>query len=817
MLVLVGTVYCLSPGRAVAVPLDVDGDGVVSVATDIVYIERHLLGLLPVPSSFRLVSPAIPPDSTIAASIDALGNSLDVDMNGHVDGATDIVYIARYLLGLGPVPGSFRLLDPTIPPDADIAARIDALLVPPTPAPTGTATPTGTCTDSPTATWSQTTTRTSTNTPTYTSTAPVATPTLTPSSSITSTPTSTPTTAILNPKLVGFIPGVDDALNVAVTNGTAWVASDAFGLSVANVGAPSAPILLGSANVPFFGQAVAVQGTLAVVGGKTSAGLAHLWVLDLTNSTQPTVVGELSTTIRVRTGMGFLGVALNSSATLAVTAMGASGLWVVDLSTPANPTVLSTYTPTGISYAVALDSTGTLAYVAAGSGHLQIVNLSNPQAPALAGSLSMSNWQIDVGVAGSLAYLLDSATLRVINVSNPAAPTVVASLVLPRSGFHLAVNGSRAALLSNDSSYDYLDLIDCSNPATLVLTGSVVLGNLGIGQGVAIESNTAYVAANSAGLQTYDVSTTTPVLLGSLTETFVPQSIAGNGTVAMVIGDDTLTSTLLLEVLDVSIPAHPVVVGKLPTSVLGNNPSGVAFTNTGTMAVAALGTAGISLVDLTVPAAPVVLGTFPLPGVAQAVALDSTATFAYVAAGSGHLQIVDISNPQVPTLAGSLSLSGWQIDVGVAGSFAYLLDNGSLQVIDVSNPAQPALVGVLTPSRASFRIAVNGPRAALVSGDENNDYLDLLDLSMPTEPGILGSAITGPPGTGQAVALGVNNEAYEAGDNTGLQIYDASGTTPVLLTVVHTVGNEAAIAADGTQVYLADFPGTISIVSLFGP
>ena len=52
---------------------------------------------------------------------------LDVDANGTVEVATDVVYIARHLLGLTPVPPSFRVVDPTIPPDAAIAGKIDAL------------------------------------------------------------------------------------------------------------------------------------------------------------------------------------------------------------------------------------------------------------------------------------------------------------------------------------------------------------------------------------------------------------------------------------------------------------------------------------------------------------------------------------------------------------------------------------------------------------------------------------------------------------------------------------------------------------------
>ncbi len=53
---------------------------------------------------------------------------LDVDGSGvPPDVATDVVYIARYLLGLSPVPPSFRVLDPNIPSDAEMSARIAGL------------------------------------------------------------------------------------------------------------------------------------------------------------------------------------------------------------------------------------------------------------------------------------------------------------------------------------------------------------------------------------------------------------------------------------------------------------------------------------------------------------------------------------------------------------------------------------------------------------------------------------------------------------------------------------------------------------------
>jgi len=117
-----------TPTETPACRLDVDGSGPPpDAATDVVYIARTLLGLPCVPASFRVLSPSIPPDATIAASVTAMGNGLDVDGKPQVDVATDVVYIARHLLGLPPVPASFRTLDPTISSDNAIAAKIVAL------------------------------------------------------------------------------------------------------------------------------------------------------------------------------------------------------------------------------------------------------------------------------------------------------------------------------------------------------------------------------------------------------------------------------------------------------------------------------------------------------------------------------------------------------------------------------------------------------------------------------------------------------------------------------------------------------------------
>ncbi len=69
-----------SAGAGSTCPLDVDGSGPPpDVATDVVYVARTLLGLTPVPASFRALDPSIPLDSVIAANVAALCPTRFVD------------------------------------------------------------------------------------------------------------------------------------------------------------------------------------------------------------------------------------------------------------------------------------------------------------------------------------------------------------------------------------------------------------------------------------------------------------------------------------------------------------------------------------------------------------------------------------------------------------------------------------------------------------------------------------------------------------------------------------------------------------------
>lgn len=88
-------------------------------------------------------------------------------------------------------------------------------------------------------------------------------------------------------------------------------------------------------------------------------------------------------------------------------------------------------------------------------------------------------------------------------------------------------------------------------------------------------------------------------------------------------------------------------------------------------------------------------------------------------------------------------------DVVVTGNTAYVADQvDGLQVIDISDPANPALLGSFNTSGFALGIAVAGN---LVYIADSSSGLQIIDVSDPTTPSLVGTYDT--PGFAAAVVV----------------------------------------------------------------
>jgi hypothetical protein len=182
-----------------------------------------------------------------------------------------------------------------------------------------------------------------------------------------------------------------------------------------------------------------------------------------------------------------------------------------------------------------------------------------------------------------------------------------------------------------------------------------------------------------------------------------------------------------------------------------------------------------------------------------------------------------VSTPASPFLLGSTAIPGRIArDVTVVGSLAYVADQSSkFFVFDVSAPGAPAVInGVtgLTLAGPANHIAVQGSLAAVIVQTSSGDYLQVIDISSPTAPFLLGSPVLlGPTGDNGGIALN-NGRAYIAAGQAGLKTYDLSSPeSPVLLSTVKTVGAASTVTIQGHFAYVGDLPATVDAIDLNAP
>jgi len=116
---------------------------------------------------------------------------------------------------------------------------------------------------------------------------------------------------------------------------------------------------------------------------------------------------------------------------------------------------------------------------------------------------------------------------------------------------------------------------------------------------------------------------------------------------------------------------------------------------------------------------------------------------------------------------------GLAYGVAISGTIAYVANFGSLQIIDVSDPANPEIIGsAATPGSASG-VALSGTNAYVA--DEYGG-LHVIDVSNPSKPQIIASIST--PGSSSDVVVS-DDKVYVAVGSSGLIIIPVTQVSPV--------------------------------------
>jgi hypothetical protein len=509
-----------------------------------------------------------------------------------------------------------------------------------------------------------------------------------------------------NPIKVGNqdTPGL--ALGVHVTGNYALVA-DTERLEVINVSDPANPFRVGYLYTNYAPQGVFVKGDFAYVADA----LSGLYIVSLAHLPYLTEAGDCDTSGYARE------VYVDEDYAYVADDMG--GLQVIDVSDPYSPTLVGNCPSS--DFAMGVYVKGNYAYVASYFGGLDIIDISNPSNPFLTGNYTgkVIDASYDVWVKDNYAYVGNGNGLEILDVSNPSNPTSIGFGSTPGLGLGVHISGNHA-YISNDSGG--LRIFDVSNAANPSETG--YFDNSCFLQGMDISGNYAYLADYWYGMQIFDISNpSSPNPVASYASSIGVRDVCVNNNYAY------LTDANGLNILNISNPSSPFLAGKYKKyfaseiEVKGNY-AYVIFIDQ------------LNIIDISNPSAPSLKGSYN--GLTNGQGLFVQGNYAYVADSQAGFFILDISNPSNPTLV-SHCYSGYTIDVHVDGQYAYVVVWKGLRIYDVSNPANPDLKGTYVTSGFTSSVCADN-NYAFLSDDSNG--LMVLDISDPSNPSLLGNYVT---------------------------------------------------------------------------
>jgi hypothetical protein len=395
----------------------------------------------------------------------------------------------------------------------------------------------------------------------------------------------------------GLGPGSDPA-GLAVAGSIAYVAAGDGGLVAFDVSNPQDPTITGQ-YTGASSKDVVVAGDRAFV-----VGWAGFRSLDLADPSNPVELGALPAAVGGRV-----------AATAGLAAVGAGqsvGSELLDVSVPATPVPLWSLDAPAAAEGAAL--AGSSVFLASGLEGLRVVDISDPASPVAIGALdnSGSSYSNSVAVVAQRAYLADgSGGLRIVDVSSPATPAEMSSLSLPGYAYRLAISGSRAYVSTLDAG---LRIVSVANPAAPTEIGDFDPGTQI--RDLAANGMTV-VLASSLGVSILDATTPALPLLVSTLDLPGAVALAMNGNLLAVASK--LVAPPRLDLVDLAVPAMPVVLATRPFAGSTHPESALAMTST--RLVIEDPEVGLLLFDVTDPSRPLEVGSYDPPGLGSDVDL----------------------------------------------------------------------------------------------------------------------------------------------------------------------------------------------------
>jgi hypothetical protein len=253
------------------------------------------------------------------------------------------------------------------------------------------------------------------------------------------------------------------------------------------------------------------------------------------------------------------------------------------------------------AYGVARE--GDWAYVL-GNDRLSVIDISSPTAPAVRGHIDAYPWMMTVGEG--FLYLIQEDDCLVVDLADPTSPRIVGQIESPEIPRDCALAADRLYV----TGYSGLEVLDVSNPASPVSLGTFDEPN----PLTAIEADAQFlyvgvlVSPFECRMDVIDATApSTPQTIGSCAlEADVVRDIKLAGSILYAITGGS-GSPVKLATIDVADPASPRVLAHVGLPV-SNDYFETRISVTGSMVYLAIGNS-LQVIDVSLPASPTVVGS----------------------------------------------------------------------------------------------------------------------------------------------------------------------------------------------------------------
>lgn len=542
------------------------------------------------------------------------------------------------------------------------------------------------------------------------------------------------------------------------------------------------PLLVGQTDIlPGDVMEVAVTSGYAYVATNDGSGNSPLVIIDISDSSNPFLVGNYDTLGSVEN--------LVISGSYAYIADGVDGLRILDISNPAHLTEVGFYDTPDSALNVVLD--GNYVYIADKSS-LRVIDVSDKANPTEAGFFifSTSAWVDDLTMSNASLYVGVGSDLFILDVSDPVNPSQIGAYTA-YAITDVEVSGSYAYIVGY-CGLDIVDISDQSNPQQAefyAITAST--------WALALAGDHAYVANSMAGLKVIDISD--PLIPTAVSSYATHPGKAYNldiaNNFAYILNGVGDICSANLQIMDVSNPVQPIAMGSY-TSFKGMQ----TVAASGAFAFVVDGHGQIIVLDISDPAHPTDIYNISLSGAVKA--LEIVDDIAYIVDSTGF-RILDVADPINYVELGFFANSyGDDAVIRVQNGYAYVADANGLSVINVLDFANPTEIGI-RPAAWSYVSSVDvADNFVYIVTGWHDGFLRILDVSDPTSPTEINSV--GTSGTAAGVTI-ANDLVYVADGESGLRTFNVANPSNITeIGYYDTPGFAYDVAVVDDNIYIAD-------------